>query len=361
MGNSRQRGPRSFYGFTFPIYLYKYIERRLVHNEKLKNNTIHRSKNMSSLDSTAPIAHTWIDRAGLSSSTKATVPRLAVLGVVLAMAAGWPCLADDMNSTNDNASSPLAEYFHNWFERASAIQAEQPHWVTPIATVTPRLEQELRYDQIRERLPGGHELYNYGAGKGLELIPADPIELIIGIPAWESEDTKPKKNGWTDETFLLKYRLLSANEDNGNYILTAFMGLSVPTGSEVFSSHHYGFTPTIAGGKGFGDFDVQSTLGVSIPDNGTSPTGAGTPILWNSTLQYHAQKFIWPEVEANYTYWPNGEHNNKTQLFLTPGLVLGRFPIWKRVGITVGAGYQVAVTDKPLMRNNFILSGRIPF
>jgi hypothetical protein len=66
-------------------------------------------------------------------------------------------------------------------------------------------------------------------------------------------------------------------------------------------------------------------------------------------------------VEFNYTYWPNSEHNGKNQLLVTPGLVLGRFPIWRRVGVTLGAGYQVAVSDKPLTRNNFILSARIPF
>lgn len=293
-------------------------------------------------------------------SAKTNGPRL-VLAFLLTVAAASPCPADVTQSTNDNGSCPVAQFFQNWFDRTTAIQAEQPHWITPVATVTPRLEQEVRYDQIWERLPGGHELYNYGAGKGLELIPFNPVEVIIGIPAWENENATPKKYGWADETFLLKYRLLSANEKNGNYILTAFMGLSVPTGSETYSSHHYGFTPTIAGGKGFGDFSVQSTVGMSFPDNGTAPTGAGTPVLFNTALQYHVDKYFWPEVEANYTYWPNGEHNNKQQLFITPGLVLGRFPIWKRVGITFGAGYQAAVTDKPLMRNNFIFTGRIPF
>src|SRR6185437_7074687 len=120
---------------------------------------------------------------------------------------------------------------------------------------------EYRYDQFRERLPGGHTLDNYGGGKGVEIIPADRVELIIGIPAWETENTSPQRKGWSDESFLLKYRLLSANEENGNYIVTAFMGLSVPTGSHEFSSHHYGFTPTIAAGKGWGHFNFQSTLG----------------------------------------------------------------------------------------------------
>lgn len=314
---------------------------------------------MPSPDPIASTIHPAIDSLKFSSFARATIPRIAALGMLLAFAAASRCRADDMSSTN--GSGWPGDFFHGWCDRASAAQAEQPHWVTPITTVTPRLEQELRYDQMWERLPGGHELYNYGGAKGVELIPFNPVEVIIGVPAWESENTTPKKNGWSDQTFLLKYRLLSANEENGNYILTAFMGLSVPNGSDNYSSHHYGFTPTIAGGKGFGNFAVQSTLGVSIPDNGSSPKGAGTPILWNTALQYHVQKFIWPEVEANYTYWPNGEHDNKTQLFITPGLIFGRFPIWKRLGITFGAGYQVAVTDKPLMRDNFIFSGRIPF
>jgi hypothetical protein len=34
----------------------------------------------------------------------------------------------------------------NWFSLVSQTQAEQPHWITPLATTTPRLEQEFRYD-----------------------------------------------------------------------------------------------------------------------------------------------------------------------------------------------------------------------
>lgn len=299
-------------------------------------------------------------------NTKAvTFKGIIGLAALLALAAASPCRADEASVTNQSdtssSSNPVGEYFRTWFQRVSATQAEQPHWITPLTTVTPRLEEELRYDQLWERLPGGHELDNYGNGKGVELIPAEHVELIVGIPAWEDENTTPRKRGWADETFLLKYRLLSANEENGNYIVTAFMGLSVPTGSDNYSSHHYGFTPTIAFGKGWGDFDFQSTVGMTFPDNGTAPGAAGTPVLFNTALQYRVEKYFWPEVEANYTYWPNGEHDNKTQLFLTPGLLLGRIPIWERVGVTIGLGYQVAVTDKPLMRDNVVFSGRIPF
>lgn len=285
-----------------------------------------------------------------------------VLALTLA-AAAMPAFADDSAPAAQTpaCSCSVGNYFETWFDRVSKAQSEQPHWVTPLATVTPRLEEEVRYDQFWESLPGGHTLYNSGAGKGVELIPFDPVEVIIGVPAYETENTKVRKDGWADETFLVKYRLFSGNEENGNYIVTAFMGLSVPSGSEAFTSRHFGFTPTLAFGKGWGRFDVQSTIGITIPDDGSVKGGPGTPIASNTAFQYHVWKYLWPEVEANFTYYPNGSHDSVNQLFITPGLVLGRFPIWKRVGVTVGAGYQVAVTQQPLIRNNFILSMRIPF
>ena len=104
------------------------------------------------------------------------------------------------------------------------------------------------------------------------------------------------------------------------------MGLTVPNGSTDFTSHHYTYSPTLAFGKGWGGFDFQSTLGVSVPDNGAARTGAGTPVLSNTAIQYHVMKYFWPEVEANYTSWPNGEHDGLNQLFLTPAWSLGGFP-----------------------------------
>ena len=82
-------------------------------------------------------------------------------------------------------------------------------------------------------------------------------------------------DGFADWPFLLKLRLLSSNEEHDNYIVTAFMGFSVPTGSKVNGNGHALFTPTLAAGKGFGDFDVQSTVGVAFPSGGQIWTGWG--------------------------------------------------------------------------------------
>lgn len=259
----------------------------------------------------------------------------------------------------------VEDYFLDWFPRVTRIQSEQPHWVTPVVTVTPRLEEEFRYDQTWQANRYGVATDNFGANKGLELIPFQNTEFILGVPAWIAHNgaiqhgKDVKTDGWADETFLVKYRLLSANENEGNYILTAFMGFSAPTGDDGNSSRHGIFTPTIAGGKGFGDFDVQTTAGISLPDGGLKRLGM--PLAWNTAFQYRVMKLFWPEFEVNYTWWPNGEREGQTQVFLTPGLVIGRIPIYERVGITVGFGYQVAVTTNPAYNHAAILTGRIPF
>src|SRR6185437_1099539 len=61
-------------------------------------------------------------------------------------------------------SSPLAGYFANWGERVEAAKASQPQWITPLATTTPRLEQEFRYDQNRQSLKNGSTVDIYDSG-----------------------------------------------------------------------------------------------------------------------------------------------------------------------------------------------------
>ncbi len=262
----------------------------------------------------------------------------------------------------------IVDYFANWFPRVTKIQSEQPHWVTPLVTVTPRLEEELRYDQFWQANKLGAATDNFGGGKGLELIPFQNTEIILGIPAWIAHTGHivhgtPKKpvttDGWADETFLVKYRILSANEEHGNYILTAFMGFSAPTGDDGNSAGHALFTPTIAGGKGFGDFDVQSTVGVTFPNGGEDRLG--WPLAWNTAFQYRVFKYFWPEFETNYTWFAKGTRTGQSQLFLTPGILVGRIPIHDRIGMTIGTGFQVAVTTHPAYNHAVILSARIPF
>jgi hypothetical protein len=267
------------------------------------------------------------------------------------------------------STDPISDYFNTWFDRVEQTQAEQPHWMTPVATTTPRLEEEFRYDQYFEKLGNGGTLDSFGAGKGLELIPAEPIEVIIGVPPYieKSIPGKASVNGFNDwPVMLIKYRLLSANEQSGNYIVTAFLQGSAPTGIAALTQSTYLITPTIAGGFGFGDFDVQSTLGLSFPTDYSKETG--DILAWNTTIQYHLWGVLWPELEMNDTFWLGGQRAGKHQVFLTPGVVLGRIPLAGRTKLSVGAGYQLAVAPNtirspltPQYRNNFILSIRVSF
>jgi hypothetical protein len=60
--------------------------------------------------------------------------------------------------------------------------------------------------------------------------------------------------------------------------------------------------------------------------------------------------------------WLNiGTRAGLNQVFLTPGIVFGRFPIHDRIGLTFGAGYQVAVTHEPIYNHAVILTARMPF
>jgi hypothetical protein len=306
---------------------------------------------------------------------KATTKSSAAILLAAAMATCFaivlchatPCAAQNSPIAANNVSpfSAIQQYFADWFPRVTRIQSEQPHWVTPLVTVTPRLEEEFRYDQFWQGNQKGVATDNFGGGKGLELIPFQNTEIILGVPAWIvyngaiKHGKGAKTDGWADETFLIKYRIVSANEENGNYIVTAFMGFSAPTGNDGNSNRHGIFTPTIALGKGFGDFDVQSTAGISLPDGGLQRLGM--PVAWNTALQYRIFKFFWPEFEANYTWWPNGEREGETQVYLTPGLVIRRIPIHDRVGLTLGAGYQVAVTNHPAYNHNVVFSARVSF
>ena len=45
----------------------------------------------------------------------------------------------------------------SWINMVSASQDAQPHWMTPLVTVTPRLEQELRWDFMTSKMARAHK------------------------------------------------------------------------------------------------------------------------------------------------------------------------------------------------------------
>jgi hypothetical protein len=250
-------------------------------------------------------------------------------------------------------------FFEDWLDRVTRTQSAQPHWITPVATTTPRLEQEFRYDLFWQHNPEGALISNYGGSKGLELIPFEKVEVIVSPPPFIVHGDPAVQDGFGDTSFLVKYRILSANEEHGNYILTAFLGWSLPTGQFKNGALHAVIIPTIAYGKGMGHFDLQGTLGVALP---VAETGLiGRAYSWNNAFQYHVLRKLWPEVEVNSTFFQEGKNDGRKQVLLTPGLVLGRLHLWRRLGFTIGGGYQVSATHFSVSNHNAILSIRFPF
>lgn len=253
---------------------------------------------------------------------------------------------------------PSPSKAQSWLERVSATQAMQPHWMTPVATVTPRLEQEFRFDVMHQITPSGN-VTNLDGGKGLELIPTRRTELLINLPPYLLHENPASKDGFGDASFTLKYRFFARPEKEGAAIVTGFLGGSVPTGSHKNGSISAVVTPTLAAGKGWGWFDVQSTLAGTLPVN--SVNKLGRTIASNSAFQAHVFKRLWPEIEINSTAWRGGSNDGKKQTFVTPGLVFGRFPIHKRMALAVGGGFQIATTHYHQYNHQFIATLRLPF
>ena len=270
------------------------------------------------------------------------------------------------SSTTTTTTSQQGGFFHDWFSMVSETQAEQPHWITPLATTTPRLEQEFRYDIQWQTHNSGVTTDNYGVSKGLEIIPAKNFEVILAIPPYIVNNPDSPKDGFGDWQFLVKYRIAAGNEEHGNYILTAFYQMSFPTGQYQEGALSPIITPTIAYGKGFGAFDVQGTLGGSLPTGNVDVIGHN--LLWNNAFQYKIYKKFWPELEVNFNHYYGGNgaivptaHPGKTLVYLTPGLVLGRFKLKDRLGFTVGGGFEIAATKFHPTNHIPILSIRFPF
>ena len=261
-------------------------------------------------------------------------------------------------------------FIESYQARVTATQSEQPHWVTPLVTVTPRLEQEVRTDFVRQTNAKLQDTWNLGNSKGLELIPFSRIELLFNVPPFFDHNTGAR-DGFGDMSFNSKFRIFSRNEEKGNAILTAYLAATIPTGKNGNGSCCAVVTPSIGGGKGWGNFDVETTFGGSLPVSNAH--GLGHTMTWNNVAQYRLAKtgvarFFWPEVEMNSSFYYGGANDGKIQTFGTPGLIIGRIPLAHnpdgtpgRLGLTFGAGEQIALTTFHTYNHELVLTARIPF
>ena len=82
--------------------------------------------------------------------------------------------------------------FRSWLDMAYGKPGgRQPRWMIPrFVTVTPRLEQEFRFDFFDQQNGKGsqgndYHIVNWGGSKGVEFIPTYDTEIILGFPPYE--------------------------------------------------------------------------------------------------------------------------------------------------------------------------------
>jgi hypothetical protein len=250
-------------------------------------------------------------------------------------------------------------FFHSWLHMTAETQANQPDWLSPLATTSGRLKQELRYDIWDQPSVLGHRSYQFGGNKGLEFITSSRTQILLGVPTYTLVSGNGPPGGFGDLPLQLKFRIASAERSEGNYLLTFILAATAPTGSHRYGAGNGMVTPTIAAGKGFGRFDVQSTFGANLPTGNT--TKLGRQLQWNTAFQYETAWKLWPELEVNSTFYKTGPHTGGTQAFLTPGLGFGRVRLRKGFRFSTAAGMQIAVTTFHTYDHRWMFSERLSF
>jgi len=259
-----------------------------------------------------------------------------------------------------HASAQVA-WIKGYEARLKATQAQQPDWATPLVTVAPRLEQDLRVDFVRQSISAGQQTGNYGNTKGLQVVPFRRIELRFSPPPFITHTSPGVEDGFGDVAFRAKVRIYGSNAAHRNAIVTSYLGASVPTGKSGNGSCCAILTPTLEAGKGWGKLDAITSLGGSLPVS--NPSGLGRQIVWNNAMQYHATHYIWMETEINSTAYYDGKNDGKTQTFTTPGVIVSRIPMTRSGSLllSLSVGEQIALTHFNTYNHSPIFSVRLRF
>jgi hypothetical protein len=266
---------------------------------------------------------------------------------------------DSQGGPNASAGSNQNDWVHAWMRKVDEARASQPHFVSPIFTTHVMLVQQYRFDMSWQQDPsGGTITSNYGASHGLEIIPTTRLEVGLFQPPYLAHQSSVP-DGFGDFSFQIKYRAWSGTEGRGDYFVGFFLAGSLPTGTPPNGAGHTLLSPTFAAAKGIGPWDIQSTIGASLPASGANILGR--TIVFNTAVDYKIKGKMWPMLEQNSTFWSGGVLDGKKEVFLTPGVVLGGFPIAERLHLSFGAGVQIALSQFHQYNHRWIVSVRFPF
>jgi len=278
-------------------------------------------------------------------------------------AAGKDCSSAQGDESAQNSSAGGEKkgpsLLGRWLLMTDRVEETQPDWLSPLATTSGRLKNEIRYDAYDQPAAGGNRQFQLGGNRGVELITSSRTQILLGVPTYTVTSPNGPAGGFGDLPLQLKFRIASGERSEGNYLLTFIFAATAPTGAHRYGSGDGVVTPTLAFGKGWGRFDVQSTVGQMMPTGHT--TRIGRQFQWNTAFQYRTGWKLWPELEANSTFYETGKHAGERQLFLTPGVGFGRVQLNRRFRFSAALGMQIAATQFHTYNHRWIFSQRISF
>ena len=278
-----------------------------------------------------------------------------------------PGAASTALGSNANA---VSDFFADWQALVAQVRANQPTWATPLITTTGLLLHRYRFDLAEQHVGNGNQTTVLDGGKGLDLIVSDRTEIQIAMPPYDIRNTPTGQgvfSGFADWGFFrVKQQLASSPSSADDYLVSVLLQAQAPTGTPQLTSNAWTFLPTLAFGKGWGDFNVQGSVTGVLPASNVSTLG--DQIQTNVAFQYRLMKVLWPELEVSWTYWIAGQRDGLNQVFLTPNLIIGRLPLADNLSLTVGFGYQFAVAPSyrpnpltPSYGNAWVFTTRINF
>src|SRR5439155_23531139 len=87
------------------------------------------------------------------------------LSVVAATLIGSNAFGQERDSNNPQ---PKYSWYRKWQNPVDRTKANQPDWLSPLATTSGRLKDGLRYDVCGQPPTGAHAAWQPGRDKGLE-------------------------------------------------------------------------------------------------------------------------------------------------------------------------------------------------
>jgi hypothetical protein len=260
------------------------------------------------------------------------------------------------------AASAQQSFYEGFRAHNAQMTAVQPTWMGPLIQTDARLAQSVRLSFSNSYTQARTQTVSYGNYHTLGLIFGDRIQLNLIAPPYIQNNFAALKDGFGDTQVETKYRIASGNAEHGNYAVTAKLTYNAPTASHLNGAATTVWVPTLAAGRAWGRFDVQTALGGILPTGKIAAQGRG--VEWNTTAQVLAGTNLWLDVEDNALFNRGGPNDGKTQNFLTPAaFYVLRRKAWKpaHAAVVLGVGMQIATSSFYLYNHNLIFEARILF